>query len=274
MQERWSTLSMVLVTTMVGAAGCVADDEPAAPDLRNADVTHYRISAPDLPASGGEVRANGFDLDGDLVIDNQLGAIHSAVTNVDSDFDVEGASRARLADDVAWMLSIYGAGTRGTGAAIDSGILVDGVALPDLSVEPAIGASRGAVLTGERARVPLGMLSDPRRLDPDPGFVDVLNPRIQIEQLEGDRVQVLFGGAIPFVEIDRIVLPRLAAFYSAQLADGRSNFARDSLDANGDGVITLDEVRDNNLMKFLLAPDLELEGTQALSLGVRLVATP
>jgi hypothetical protein len=263
----------------LGLVACALDTDPPPVVPPAPIVQHYRIDAIDLPANMDQARAFGFDLDANADRDNQLGAAYATVLAVDSYYQVETPCAQRLSTDVAWLLSIYDSGVNGGAVRLGRGAVIDGELVPLDEVLPAVGRGLdpGDVLTGGNALFPLGAISDGLG-DAEPGWVDTELPHITVEAFDANSAVVRIGVALARPDVDRLVVANLARFFTEAIQDGRSEYARDYMDADRDGVITDAEVRNDLLVRGLLAPDLYPDGTgalsiESLSLGVRLIAS-
>jgi hypothetical protein len=254
------------------------DADPVDPDVSGAVQQRFRVTAVHVPRAQWEALAYIFDLDSDLPggdpdeEPNRLGELVGLLVGGESGrFDVDGTSAVRLGTDVAWILTTHDAGTAGFGVSLDAGVVVDGVAEPSTMYAPAVGFSDDEILAGGAAVLPLGMLTDPLQLTLHPDFVESARTRVLVGERDAAAIRIQLGLAIPWSEVDRVLAPNLAAFFTAQRADGVISYAG-AVDTDGDDVITADEVRANAQLQYLLEPDLDVAGTPALSFGFELWA--
>jgi hypothetical protein len=258
----------------LGLLACGSDtDRSPPPDLDGAAVHHYRITSIEVPDSPQLVELAAFDLDGDGTLDNQLASAYSSMQQQDSLYEVEGPSALRLTDDVGWVLSLYD-GRGVAGARLARGVIVDGHALPLDEVEPATGPSLDApfVLTGGAAMLPLGTLTDALG-DRDAGWESAVLTQIAVESFGRDTARVRVGLALPAAEIRPVIVSNLAAFFTAALAAGHSEYG-EIVDDNGDGVVSEAELESDALFQGLMNPDVVTDAGDAISMALWLIATP
>jgi hypothetical protein len=254
--------------------GCSLDpgDDAPPPDLSDAEVHHYRITAIDLPEAAEEVREIALDLDGDGAADNLLGSVYRAMRQVYTSYEVEGPAAARLTADVGWILTIYDGREIGAGAGVrvSRGVLDGGVVTPALDeVEPSLADSLGPgfELRGGTTMVPLGIVSDPQG-GAAPGWLRSTVTAVRIDTWTDATAVATIAASLGRDEVVAIVFPNLAAYFTWKLADPTADYAR-QLDTNDDGVVSVAEVEQDSLVRSLFAPDLEPDH---LSLGVRVTA--
>src|SRR4051794_31329675 len=95
---------------VVSVAACTSDTRVTPDDLATATEHVYRIASIELPATSGEVGEVGkvgVDIDGDGVVDNQLGRADAVLHSQSPAFDLELAMNGRLADDPAWLVHVW-----------------------------------------------------------------------------------------------------------------------------------------------------------------------
>jgi hypothetical protein len=252
----------------LGLLACGSDTDPSpAPDLDSGAVHHYRITAIEVPDSPWLVESAAFDLDGDGTLDNQLASAYSSMQQQDSYYEVEGPSALRLTDDVGWVLSLYD-GRGIAGARLGRGVVVDGHALPLDEVEPATGPALDPafVLAGGAAMLPLGTLTDALG-DRDPAWESAVVTQIAVEAFDRDTARVRVGLALPVAEVRPVIVSNLAAFFTAALAAGNSEYA-EVIDDNGDGIVSEVELERDAVFQSLLDADLQTDDGEAISIGL------
>jgi hypothetical protein len=280
------TVTLTLVSGS-GAPGCSLgggggdDDGDDGPDLTDATVHEYRVrSVAGLTTTEATVEV-GLDLDaeqrnGDDSLDNLLAQAFVVGWGLDPAmvalYPIEPRCAARFAEDVAWMVTVYD-GDAGAGVALTRGIDVGGMLRPSPEdAAPALGWDLAEPLTGAAAMAPLGVLSDALGSQPA-DFVPAIRTRIAVDSFTPDEVVLRVAVAVTPADVDRVVIPSFAAYYTAALANGPSPDVDGAFDRDEDGVVTADELRESTVVQSLLSPDLEIESVPALSLGVRITAT-
>jgi hypothetical protein len=251
----------------IALAGCAADEpEPPVCDAPQM----FRVTQIQLPARALEARQMGEDLNGDRAVDNQLGMlVGSLETYFDTTtFDLSGSANERLASDVMWTFALR---TCSDG----SYTLTSNIGSVPGTVELAgrLDPGRGTVhFTGTGGALPLSLLFDPGHAQLDPGWQTGLTTAAELSIADdGVRLDVLrFGMAVEGQSALGAIVAPMTPFLDARAAT--DNTIREEFDRNKDGHITLDEVTNASLTRSLLAPDLVVDGTRALSIGFALTA--
>lgn len=252
--------------------GCTEspDTEPAP---GTCDSEFFRISAVHLPHTGGEAADLGFDLDGDRMIDNQLGALTAALAAIYPAWDPETWLGERLeSGDVQWLARI----DRCEGSPAWSARLVraddaDGDGRPEILDDGLPATGDGTIALGGIALVPVGYFADGGGMAESAAWEDAPSFHISTRDASSGLMLTL-GLAVPLG--DEALAPA-AAFLTAELARG-SLFAR-TLDTNSDGVITVTELRASPAITTLLAADIDTDGDtmmDAISIGFSATAVP
>lgn len=95
---------------------------------------------------------------------------------------------------------------------------------------------------------------------------------VSADVTSGGMTNGLINGAIPSNDVDQTLIPAIAQL----MTDGMSQMPLlATFDANKDGTISADELRNNALLKLALAPDVDTDGDQkadALSVGMAFTA--
>ena len=267
-----ATFGLVTVSGL-GLLACGSDADPTPqPDLDGAAVHHYRITSIEVPDSPVLVERAAFDLDGDGTLDNQLASAYSSMQQQDSLYEVEGPSALRLGDDVGWVVSLYD-GRGIAGARIGRGVVVDGHALPLDEVEPATGPALDPafVLSGGAAMLPVGTLTDALG-DRDAAWESAVLTQITVESFDRNTARVRVGFALPAAEIRPVIVANLAAFFTAALAAGHSDYG-EIVDDNDDGVVSEAELEADGLFQGLMNADVETDEGGAISIALWLNGT-
>jgi hypothetical protein len=244
----------VVAATLV--AGCATDDE-IDPSACDAPVL-YRVNQVQWPANHEQARTIGFDLDGNGVVDNQLGTLAVSLDNYFVEpFDLSGSATAQMVDRVAWDLAVQQCPSDRVLVTINGG-------------EPIAGRSIDGVIDarGAGGEVPLAALADPTGSVADPGWraskASALRLVASGDQLVGD-----VGMAPAQDDVSSAVVAAMTAFVDGRVEEQPELL--EVLDTNGDGTISYTEISESTLVKSLLAPDLvDLDAT---SMAVAIVAT-
>lgn len=273
-----STRSFALAT--VGAAAligaCTTDDPGVRPGSSpltcGAAPAHYLVDRVDVPVKSGDANRLGLDLDDDHTRDNALGLAATTLASAHpDDFDPSTAATAALTTGrVAWILSTTTCGGE-VRVVVERATDVDGDGRYELDTGteiPAGGtASAGHLVARDgRGRAPLATLTDPLGTFVAPGWTDADALGVDL-MVTGDQLDGVVGFGLPMPEALPVLAGPLAAYFTAQLAAGTSDWAA-RIDVDHDGVITPAEFldgtfSDNNpdsLVKLLLSPDLTLYG--------------
>jgi len=251
--------SLLLVLT----AGCA---QPSSNDVVGpftGAVHRYAVDAISLPHSGPDAQALGDDLTGDGFVDNQLGQL-TATLFMENDLNVHPADliasgaiastvevRADdLLDDPKVGVTYFG--RNGAPAMVAGGSFVAGMFQSNRTRETHVPGQ--AII-----RIPVFADADPSEVELD-GVEIALAPA-------GDLgYDAVIRGGVPTAGLMPVVVAGIQQMLAANPADHASLALW--LDANGDGMVSDDEIVTNSLIDALLAPDMSLDdGTPALSFG-------
>lgn len=278
------------------------------PDLKTPH--HYIMASQVIPTTQVEARDNGLDLNGDSQVDNQLGAVMATFTT--QGFDVAGlATRAVDHGDTLMLIDFESDGFQ-SGAATFALLAganprppaceggsdtvcrhhLDGSGLFDV----AGGAPRDTPLAGAMVN---------GRITTDAGDANRLHLQVALATtapfmmpLLGARVRVtgpspggitagVVAGGLAKTDIDGILLPAWQQSMDALVQAGcngapptcscpagsQAKVLHDLFDTTpNDCAISLSELKNNSLIQSLLAPDLTIDGQQAVSLGIGFTA--
>ena len=182
-----------------------------------------RVERVRMPTTNTQAREAALDLDGDGDGDNIGGLVASTILAQIPQLDLTASANARLADDVVWELEVS--------QCSDGSTHVDG-------------------------QMPVSTLWDPTATFDAPGWLSPRSAKIDVKptadgRWEG-RVAMAFA---PRELIDAVVAPMAPYFDEHQL------FMEHFDVAPRDGHITVDEMRDAEVVRVLFAPDLEGGGT-------------
>jgi hypothetical protein len=235
--------------------GCTElPDDTSAPST--CDLQLLRVSAVQLPESGGAAQAVGFDLDGDRVIDNQLGALSAALAAIYPAWDPEQWLGDRLAEgEVHWLARVERCG--------------ESVRLA--RAEDADADGRPEILA-EGGLVPVGYFADGGGFAADAAWENAPSFELTTRELPGADVELTLGLAVPLG--DEALAPA-ALFLTYELTRG-SLFAR-GIDTDDDGEVSVAELRASPAVSTLLAADIDTDGDgtpDAISIGFTATAEP
>ncbi|MBP6631200.1 MAG: hypothetical protein KA297_17325 [Kofleriaceae bacterium] len=269
----------VTVASSLATVACVDDGEQAAPtaaEVAACPSTTFRIGEVRLPQRSTEVATSGFDLDGarggDTSTDNQLGGAYAMFSTM-SGLDLGAGPNQRLATSVRWAVRVHECADLG----------VRGVTLVDLDRAPAevdpadlaVGAivAGTATMTAGAGAVPLATLGDAMEAQADAGWLPAGDLTVRIGAIDGSTIEAAIGLAVdPAAAQVALAAPVAAVFNAAPPA--RVALYTESLDDDGDGVISAAEVQTSPTYAALLAPDLEdTAGAPRLSAGFIVRAT-
>lgn len=242
----------------ITASGCIGE-EPI--DLAACDAPEiYRVDRVELPRRNEAAFALGFDLNGDGVADNQLGAVLATASGSLRPFDVTPVTSDRLAAEVAWKLAVRSCGDR-TAVSFGRADRLDEVQL--------VGASGAVPLSarGDGGELPLSLMFDAAAAVADPGWLPAATGAIALERsADGARISGKLGVALDGEAVLDVVLPAVVRYFEAYPT--QASFNVEGLDLDRDGRITEQELRSTTLIQSLFAPDLALGDLAALSFGL------
>jgi hypothetical protein len=224
----------LLVLAAVLAGGCATADESEL--LGGTEV--YRIHEVTLPRSFDDVRRVAFDLDGNGTLDNAAGStLVSFFMNFESAADVlpQLVNQALADERVSWYVAVRRDAQAGRseimavyGSDADAGDAVPGTLFADVVGDWPVTWMATTGIAGEVAA-------------------------------DGTSLEGRLGFALPQSALISIAEP-MARYFSQELKAGELNMTA-LMDADGDGTITVDEFLHYQLVAQLLAPDVDLIGT-------------
>jgi hypothetical protein len=247
-----------------------------------------------LPTNATDAGTYGFDVDGDTTVDNQLGAVLSALLSASGGLDLQGQADEAVSTGAAVQLVetttgasaavAFQTGTPGTAPCTDpSDVLTCGQHLHGSTSFTASAPANPALAgTGTSAAFQAGPGAATLQV-PLFGAQAVTLPLVMARASftrSGATLSGKVGGAVPMAAVDSVVVPALHDWIAAAVAldcsggactPGSTGEALLSLfDTDGDGVVTLPELQGNPLISALLAPDVDTNGDHvldALSVG-------
>jgi hypothetical protein len=281
------------------------DAEPIPPDAYHPPDGVYRfvIDSVTVPATAPLADQLGFDLDGDGTIDNQFGQILAALRSASGSDPQPGVdarvdrgeilllAAVRPCDD-GTCLSTYQGANPVPAPCTDPEVLatcrqhLQGTASFDLDVAAPTDTRVDGVLGGGTFTGGPGTLLVPVAVFDEVVVVEVVRARAALRQVTGTAFTASkLGGGVPAVVIDDAVIPALHRSIVAVVAADctglgetcgcRSGSTAETMlaifDDDADCAVSVDEVRDNAVIRTLFRPDLDTDGdgeADALSIGV------
>jgi len=285
-----------------------SDAPPDMPDPKTPH--HYIMASQNVPTTQIEARDNGLDLNGDDQVDNQLGAVMATFTG--QGFDVAGfATRAVDHGDTLMLIDFESdgfqsgastftlfAGTNPRPPACEGGS--DTVCRHHLD-----GAGLFDVVAGAPRDTPLAGAMVNGRVTTDAGDANRLHLQVALATtapfvmpLLGARVRVtgpsdggitsgVVAGGLAKSDINGILLPAWQQSMTTIMQQGctgtpptcgcpagsQAKVLHDLFDTTpNDCAISLSELQSNSLIQSLLAPDVTIDGQQAVSVGIGFTA--
>ena len=264
-------------------------------------VHRWVIDRQRIPANNLQARDFGLDLNGDLVVDNQLGMVLATLAS--QGFDIQASTDAAVSKGQILMLGeanvavLTGATfTMYTGANPQpapcngpgdtvcrrhlAGTGTFDVAASSAHDTPLTGAMVGTTLTTGPGHLQVAVVF----AGGAPITLDLIGARVKLEMVaDATLAQSVIAGGVSQTQLDTKVYPALQLNFSAIVAadcptttppdcgcpaasTGRTILNLfDTTPKNC--LITIDEIRNNSLIQSLFAPDMTLEGQPALSFG-------
>jgi hypothetical protein len=237
-------------------SGCAADLPDGDGVTGPCETQHLRITSVHLPRTGGEAALIGFDLDGDRVVDNQLGALNASLHAVYDAWDAEMWLSDRLAErEVQWLAMVERCeDARAWSARLARGADADGDGRPEIVDDGVPASGDGTAAEGGVGLVPVGYFADGAGMADDAAWEDGLAFTVSARASAGGDVTLTIGAA---VELGDAALAPAARFLTDELARG-SLFAK-TVDMNRDGTVTVAELRASPAISTLLGADVDTD---------------
>lgn len=307
--SRFGAVGVVGALWAWAACGNVTDTPPdAAPDASPDGPTpptiyHWVVDKQSLPRNNPEAVMYGLDLNGDLVIDNQLGAVFAAFAT--QGLDIQPAVDAAISRGSILMLceAALGVGSP-TGATFTMYTGADPQPPPcssatDLACRRHLtGAGRFGIAAASAHDPPIAgtiangtLVAGPGHLQVTvvfpagaPVLLDLIGARIRLQPVTAASLgQSVIAGAVTVAQRDSKIYPAMHQSISTLVAvDCPTKTPPDCGCAAGsvgrtylnlfdtmpkDCTLTVDEIANNTLIKSLFAPDVTIEGQSAISFG-------
>jgi len=279
-------------------AGCA--DEPAPVP----EGPHYRyvMSELKIPVNNNDARAYGLDLNNDGVLDNQLGMVFGTLSSLG--LGVDGTAREAMlrgginllvdlqtvdfgSADVSGVTTYLGSNPSPAPCLDPADLSTCGQQLkgtahfsiePDSFSDVGVASVEDSVLLADVNRLPVKLALDVTA----PLRVDLHGARVKLTGLSETGFRAVIAGAIKIADVDRVMIPQAATEMNRIVTTecgqpsgvapcgclGRSRLLQKQFDKNLDCAISVDEVRKDDLVTALLAPDVTIDGEKQLSFGV------
>jgi hypothetical protein len=242
-------------------------------------VNHHYVTDKLILLTDASSKRTGFDLDNDAdhAVDNQLASIFGALTSdgIDLRSTVESSVTS---GDVVMLHSLRSASLTNAKGATWRVFAGKPKASPVLTgggrfrVDPAVAAGKAMIgrikngtFLGAGGSIPLQLAMVP---DQPPVELRLVAARLKAHCDATGCTRAKFGGGIPKQQVNRRMIPALAALLQnivdTQCPPPHSTCSSEAqqilatFDTNSDYVITVHEVRSNNFVQVLFAPDLDL----------------
>jgi len=235
-------------------AGCAGPESHDVVGPFTGDVHRYVVDAFDLPRTPSEARAVAADLNGDSVVDNQLGEVTASLFSQDDgnthDVDIIRAgviaSTVEIqADDLIGdpTVGVTYIGADGEPAVAVGGRLIDGAFASNRTADTRVPGS--------------AVLHLPVLADADPVVVEIDGLEIDLSPDGLGGFDAIVRGGVPATQLLPAVVGPLVQMLDANPGDHRGLALL--LDTNKDGVISTAELTDpSGFVAALLAPDIRL----------------
>lgn len=284
------------------------DAPPDAPTVLAAH--HYIIDSQKIPTTQNEARALGLDLNGDTVVDNQLGMVMDVFAT--QGFDVQTPATTAIDRGLALVLVDFEAnsftssearftlfsGANPQPAPCSSGSdticrhHLDGTGSFAVSATSAhdvpLGGNLSAGVLVSKVNADGHLQLQTSLLTANPITLNLVSARVLVSgPTDAGITNGVIGGAIVQSEIDGTLIPAWQQSFNAEMlhdcpgsppscgcvAGSKGKSVQQLFDiAPRDCVISVSEIQNNALIHALLAPDLVVEGQMALSVGLGFTA--
>jgi hypothetical protein len=271
----------------------------------------YVIDSLQLPRTNGEAKAFALDLDGDGIADNGLGEVFASLDGQGLSFQAatdEAIAKGALLMLVDLQTSSFtSAPAAGLAVRFGSNPMPPACASPmDATCRRHLtGTAVFQLAGGSPKQLPLvgpvaagNFVGGPGELSllislstrSEPIRFDLVGARVNSRVFPTELVTTIIGGAVTMTDLDGKVLPavhaQIAPIVTADCTDptmppncgcmagstGKTILGLFDTTMPRDCMVSLDEVRNNSLIKSLLSPDVTIDGVPALSLGVQVTA--
>lgn len=243
-------------------AACASEPEPL---QYTGPARRFAVDAIALPLNNTEARAFGADLNGDRTVDNQLGMVISTLSSISGNVTTHGddmiaagvlaSSVVLVADDLSRDDTVA---LRYFGADGDEAELIDGALASGRFTTRASGA---------------GAVHLPVFVDSDPIIIPLVHMRASLVADGRGGYDATIQGAVPHDVALAAAYAGITQMFESRPSDHVAFFRM--LDTSPyDFTITRQEFDNNTLIASLMAPDLDLDGEDLLSIGFRVHLSP
>jgi hypothetical protein len=272
--------------------------------------THYQyvVSNASVPTSNPQAVEFGLDLNGDKVVDNQLGNVLAAL--VTQGFNVQAAITAAVNQgDIILLMDLQTksfTSTNGAGLQVKLGDKATAMPAPCTSMTDTVcrkhldGSGSFAVAAGSPDNAAVSGKVVGGTFNGGPGDIslkialggpmgvqlDLIGARAKATGMSETKIDsVILAGALTEADLNAKVIPaihmQLDPLVKADCpgttppdcgctAGSTGRTVLNLFDTNPKNcIVTVEEIRDNTLIKSLLAPDVTIDGLKALSLGIK-----
>lgn len=273
----------------------------------------YVVSEASVPTTNPQATEFGLDLNGDKVVDNQLGAVLAALVTQGLDVQTAIADAVNEGDIILLMdlQTTDFSSARGAGLQIKLGDKATAMPAPCAdaadttcrkhldgtgSFAVAAGSPNDAAVAG---KVVGGTFNGgPGRISieialggPDSVQLDLIGARAKATGMSDSGIEsVILAGALTEADLNAQVIPAIHSQITPLIAGDCTGVGGPpdcgcTAGSTGRTILTLfdtmpkdcavsvEEIRGNSLLQQLLAPDVEIDGEAALSLGIKVKAT-
>lgn len=248
---------------LVLALGACAADQAQQPDYTG-ETRRFVVDSIAVPTSSTEAREYGADLNGDRSADNQLGAVCGLLQNI--------GDLATHPDDMV----ASGVIASTVEITADDFTNDDSVALRYIGADGDPAELVGGALESGRFTTEwdgAGSAHLPVFVDADPSVLHLVHMRATLVPDGSGGFDATIQGAVPADSALAATYAGLSQMFETRPVDHVGFFRL--LDTEPyDYMVTQDELAANTLIMSFLAPDLDLDGSQMLSIGFRVHLTP
>lgn len=270
----------------------------------------YVSSEAFVPTTNNQAREYGLDLNGDKTPDNQLGMVLGTLATMNIDVQ-GSITDAVLEGSIILLIDFQTEDFTNTTAAglkvllgdnpmpapctdpqnptpATCGKHLDGTGMFSIdSGSPNNAAVAGKIINGTFNGGPGNLSLQISLGDGAPVQLDLIGARAKASGIaEAGIESVILAGALTESDLNTKVIPAIQSQIAPLITEDCPNAAPPNcncmsgstgatvlnlFDANDDCAVSTDEIKNNSLIQSLLAPDVEIEGTPALSLGIKVV---
>jgi hypothetical protein len=280
---------------------------------------HYQYVASKayVPTNNNQARDYGLDLDGDKIVDNQLGMVLGTLAGMG--FDIQGTIDEAVAEGSIILLADFQTKDFTNTTAAGMQILLGDNPMPQPCTDPqnptldtcskhltgtgsfsiAAGSPMNAAVTGKIVNGTFtggpGRISLQIALGTTESIqLDLIGARAKASGITADAISsISLAGALPEEDLNTTVIPAIQQQLVPAIAEdctmltappgcgcAASSTGATILElfdgglpgSTKDCMVSVDEIKGNSLIQSLLAPDVDIDGVPALSLGIKIEA--